>query len=123
MAQFTADIAGMLEIFAIAGGLVLLHVARKDEGDTRLLSLSGWLLIVGGVASGWQAYAKILVGADLVQLYSGLALQGPLLPQQILAELAVLLARDGCADLAAAKGQIPDAKKAISHSLLLAQNA
>ena len=52
MAQFTADIAGMLEIFAIAGGLVLLHVARKDEGDTRLLSLSGWLLIVGGVASG-----------------------------------------------------------------------
>ena len=32
---------------------------------------------VGGVASGWQAYAKILVGADLVQLYTGLALNGP----------------------------------------------
>ena len=52
MAQFTADIAGMLEIFAIAGGLVLLHVARKDEGGARLLSLAGWLLIVGGVGSG-----------------------------------------------------------------------
>ncbi|MDB2324192.1 quinone-dependent dihydroorotate dehydrogenase [Alphaproteobacteria bacterium] len=95
---------------------VLAEVCTTAQGQMAVIG-------VGGVASGWQAYAKILVGADLVQLYSGLALQGPLLPQQILAELAVLLARDGCADLAAVKGQIPDAKKAISHSLLLAQNA
>ena len=35
---------------------------------------------VGGVASGWQAYAKLLVGADLVQLYTGLSFNGPGLP-------------------------------------------
>lgn len=30
MAQFAADIAGMLELFAIAAGLVLLHRAGKE---------------------------------------------------------------------------------------------
>jgi dihydroorotate dehydrogenase len=76
---------------------------------------------VGGVASGWQAYAKILVGADLVQLYTGLALHGPQLPATILAQLARLMQADGLTNLAAAKGQIPDAEKAIQHALRLSQ--
>ena len=78
---------------------------------------------VGGVSTGWQAYAKILVGADLVQLYSGLALQGPTLPGDIISELHRLMLRDGVASVAAAKGAIPDAKKAIKHALLLVQSA
>ena len=71
---------------------------------------------VGGVASGWQAYAKILVGADLVQLYTGLALNGPELPVQILQELVALMQADGVNNLAEAKGQIPHATKAIQHA-------
>ena len=71
---------------------------------------------VGGVASGWQAYAKILVGADLVQLYTGLALNGPELPVQILQELVTLMQADGINNLADAKGQIPHATKAIQHA-------
>lgn len=51
MAQFLADIAGMLEIFAIAGGLLLLHRAAK-EAPAKLLKAAGWVLLVGGVLSG-----------------------------------------------------------------------
>ena len=76
---------------------------------------------VGGVANGWQAYAKILVGADLVQLYTGLALNGPELPAQILAELVDLMQADGVHQIADAKGQIPHASKAIQHATRLSQ--
>ena len=76
---------------------------------------------VGGVASGWQAYAKILIGADLVQLYTGLALNGPGLLTQILQELINLMRADGVNNLAGAKGQIPNAKKAIQHASRLSQ--
>ena len=78
---------------------------------------------VGGVASGWQAYAKILVGADLVQLYTGLALRGPELPAQILAELVDLMQADGVHQIADAKGQIPHASKAIQHAIRLSQTS
>ena len=51
MAQFLADIAGMLEIGAIAAGLVLLYRARSDAA-AGLLRAAGVVLIVGGVAVG-----------------------------------------------------------------------
>jgi len=51
MAQFTADIAGMLELFAIAAGLVLLHRASK-EAPAKLLKAAGWVLVAGGIAVG-----------------------------------------------------------------------
>ena len=51
MAQFLADIAGLLEIFAIAGGLVLLHRASK-EAPAKLLKAAGWVLVAGGVIVG-----------------------------------------------------------------------
>ena len=102
-----------LPLFEMATS-VLAEVATMAQGKLAIVG-------VGGVASGWQAYAKILVGADLVQIYTGLALAGPGLPQKIMRDLAQLLARDGCADVGAAKGQIPNAQKAISHALRLAQ--
>lgn len=76
---------------------------------------------VGGVAHGWQAYAKILVGADLVQLYSGLALDGPLIASRILHELAALLDKDGVSTVAAISGTIPDPQAAIRHAFRCAQ--
>ena len=81
------------------------------------------LVGAGGVASGWQAYAKILVGASLVQLYTALALDGPDLPARVIRELATLLAADGVCDIAGARGQIPDADEAMQHALRLARNA
>ena len=95
---------------------VLARVAKQAKNRLAVIG-------VGGVSSGWQAYAKILVGADLVQLYSGLALHGPTLPAQIARDLHILMQRDGVDTVAAAKGAIPDPKKAIKHALLLAQSA
>lgn len=80
------------------------------------------LIGAGGVATGWQAYAKILVGASLVQLYTALALHGPELPARVISELAALLRADGHDSIEAARGSIPDAGAAIRHALHLAQN-
>ena len=92
-------------------------------GMARRLPAGGPALIgVGGVAGGWQAYAKILVGASLVQLYSALALAGPDLPGQVVRELAALLAADGHGSVAAARGTMPDPAAAIQHALRLAQS-
>lgn len=51
MAEFTADIAGMLELFAVAAGLVLLHRASK-EAPAKLLTAAGWVLVAGGIGVG-----------------------------------------------------------------------
>ena len=59
---------------------------------------------VGGIASGADAYTKVLNGASALQLYTALVYQGPLVVQRILDELALCLARDGVADIGAAIG-------------------
>jgi dihydroorotate dehydrogenase len=74
------------------------------------------LIGAGGVANGWQAYTKILVGADLVQLYSGLALEGPHLPARILYQLTAMMDADGITSPHQIKGQIPDPAKAIKYA-------
>ena len=51
MAQFLGDIAGMLEIFAFAGGLVLLHLAAQKP-PARLLQAAGAVLVIGGSFAG-----------------------------------------------------------------------
>jgi hypothetical protein len=51
MAQFLADIAGMLEVFAIAVGFVLLHRASK-EPPAQLLRAAGIVLVAGGITIG-----------------------------------------------------------------------
>ncbi|MCB9540058.1 MAG: hypothetical protein H6704_27915 [Myxococcales bacterium] len=51
MAQFLGDVAGMLELFAIAAGLVLLHEASKEPA-AKLLKAAGLVLVVGGIAVG-----------------------------------------------------------------------
>lgn len=63
------------------------------------------LIGAGGVQSGADAYAKIRAGASLVQLYSALVYRGMGLVPRILKELDALLARDGHASVADARGQ------------------
>lgn len=62
------------------------------------------LVAAGGIASGAAAYARIRAGASAVQLYSALVYHGPGLVQQIKADLAALLRRDGYASIADAVG-------------------
>ncbi len=54
---------------------------------------------VGGVRSVKDAYTKILLGADLVQLYSSLALLGPHIANQINTSLVKLCLGEGLREL------------------------
>jgi len=74
----------------------------------RMYKLTGGkipLVGCGGVSNGAEAYAKILAGASLVQLYTALIYQGPLLVTRINAELSTLLKRDGFRTVAEALGK------------------
>lgn len=62
------------------------------------------LIAAGGIATGADAYARIRAGASLVQLYTALVYEGPLLARRIARELAAMLDRDGFPDLSAAIG-------------------
>jgi dihydroorotate dehydrogenase len=90
----------------------------------RCLDAGGPALIgAGGVSSGAEAYAKILAGASLVQLYTALALQGPDLPARVIRELDALMRADGAASVAAASGQLTAPGAAIAHVLRLVKTA
>ncbi len=64
------------------------------------LSLVG----VGGVSSGRDAYAKILAGANAVQLYTALIYEGPGLVARLQHDLAALLRADGFRSISEAVG-------------------
>ena len=49
---------------------------------------------VGGVDSGQSAYEKFLLGADYIQLYTGMVFQGPNIAGIIKKDLKELLTRD-----------------------------
>ncbi len=72
------------------------------------------LVGAGGVDSPETAFAKVLAGADLVQLYTGLIFRGPTLPGSIIASLPRLLAERGFATLAEAVGADPEAYRMLA---------
>lgn len=63
------------------------------------------LIAAGGIGSGADAYARILAGASLVQLYTALVYAGPGLVRRMARDLATLLARDGHASVDDAVGK------------------
>lgn len=62
------------------------------------------LIGCGGISRGEDAYRKIRAGASMVQIYTALVYEGPLVVQKIKAELAYLLRRDGFGSVAEAVG-------------------
>jgi dihydroorotate dehydrogenase len=62
------------------------------------------LIAAGGIASGADAFERILAGASLVQLYSALVYEGPGLARRIAAELKALLQREGMVTIGEAVG-------------------
>ena len=62
------------------------------------------LIGCGGISSGEDAYRKIRAGAALVQVYTALVFEGPLVIQRMKRELAFCLRRDGFANVADAVG-------------------
>ena len=51
MIMFTLSIAGSLAIFGIAGGLLLLHRAAKEQPGG-LIRAAAWVLLAGSLATG-----------------------------------------------------------------------
>jgi len=74
---------------------LLAEMRRLTEGRLPLIA-------VGGVASGADALAKIAAGASLVQLYTALIYDGPLLVSAIKRSLAGALAAGGLSALTGA---------------------
>jgi dihydroorotate dehydrogenase len=64
------------------------------------------LIGVGGVASAEDAFAKILAGASLVQVYTGFAYAGPVLIPRMKLGLARLVRASGLASISEAVGAL-----------------
>ena len=60
---------------------------------------------VGGVNSGKSAYEKIIAGASLLQLYTGLVYKGPLVAKEIKKELIQILKSEGISNIQDAVGK------------------
>lgn len=67
---------------------ILADVAQHTRGRIPLIG-------VGGIMSGDDAYQKILKGAHLIQLYSGMVYKGPGLAKRVVDGLDACLERDG----------------------------
>ena len=59
---------------------------------------------VGGVDSGKSAYEKIINGASLVQLYTGMIYKGPNVASKISNELIDILKKEGIKNISEAIG-------------------
>lgn len=81
------------------------------------------LIGAGGIASAEQAYARLLVGADLVQLYTALALEGPQIVSQILYQLKAMVKADGARDAAEVTGKMTSVDQALLHAAHIAKIA
>ena len=62
------------------------------------------LIGAGGISSAEDAYAKIRLGASLVQLLTALIYEGPGVVRRVTKGLAELLARDGVTHVREAVG-------------------
>ena len=90
----------------------MLAQAAKRLGNEASLPL----IAAGGVDDAITAYAKILLGAHLVQLYTGLAIKGALLPSQIANGLAKMCQRDGITTLDEVRGKFDTVDAAMRHA-------
>ena len=71
---------------------------------------------VGGISSTKDAYTKILLGADILQLYSSLALKGPHIANHINIGLAKLCVGEGINNLKEVCGSFNSFSKAQRHA-------
>ena len=76
-----------------------------------------FLIAAGGVSDSKTAYVKILCGAHLVQLYSSLTFEGPLVANQIISGILKLMKRDKIENIIDIVGVIDNPKEAMSVAI------
>lgn len=86
-------------------GAPLRELAQTRLRDFRAATGGAVPLIgVGGIATAEDAWARIRAGASLVQLYSAMIYEGPLIARRIVRGLEQLMHRDGFPSIADAVG-------------------
>ena len=76
-----------------------------------------FLIAAGGVSDSETAYVKILCGAHLVQLYSSLTFEGPLVANKIISGLLNLMKRDNVENVFDMVGIINNPKEAMNIAI------
>lgn len=76
MAMFLGHIAFILEIFALATGLVLVRLSKENKG---LSSLAGWILVIvgilGAICTGYYMIQYFYLG-DFAHAYPQMMMPG-----------------------------------------------
>ncbi len=86
-------------------GAPLCSLSTKMVGKFyQKLGASVPIIGVGGIFTGRDVYEKIRAGASLVQIYTGLVYQGPMIVKLIKQELFQLLEQDGFSSISEAVG-------------------
>ena len=91
--------------------------------STNLLSLANqiikennlklYLIAAGGISDCQSAYAKILCGAHLIQLYTSMTYEGPLVANKIIKGLLMLMKRDNILNIDDIRGIIKNPETAM----------
>jgi len=100
------------KIYSEAGGLsgrplsarsteVIRHIHRQTRGRLPIIG-------TGGIFSADDAWEKIIAGASLVQLYTGLVFEGPGAIKKIVGGLRLKLKSNGLKSLSQAVGSQPE---------------
>ncbi len=76
-----------------------------------------YLIAAGGVSDSKTAYVKILCGAHLVQLYSSLTFEGPLVANKIISGMFKLMKRDNIENIFDIVGIINNPKDAMNIAI------
>ena len=108
IARPTASNSHLRQIYSETGGLsgrplrqrsteVIRHLFRQTKGTVPVIG-------VGGIFDADDAWQKILAGASLVQIYTGLVYEGPAIARQIVRGLQTRMQRDGFHSLQQAVG-------------------
>ncbi len=103
------------------GGLSGLPLFRKSteiliEANKvkKKLKANIFFIATGGVQDGFSAYVKILSGAHLIQLYTSLTYEGPLISKRILSELKTYMIRDRIKNFDKVRGMASSFEEALT---------
>ena len=99
------------------------QMMAEAAAHLRRTGTSAGLIGVGGIGSAEQAYARLLAGADLLQLYTALAMGGPLVVTRILTGLRRMMAADGVSVVAEVKEAGLSAEQAFRHAAQVARES
>ena len=75
------------------------------------------LIAAGGVSDCQSAYAKILCGAHLIQLYTSMTYEGPLIASKITKGLLLLMKRDKIININDIRGSIKNPETAMKIAI------